>query len=148
MDSCAEPWAFGQALMDHANVPGQFSAHARCRLTRVTPEGESVGELEIVPEVLNIWGTVHGGALSALADTAAGAGVAAATGCGCVTVSSTMNFLRPAAGSKIVCTARPEKLGGHICVMRAELADERGETVATGVFTFCVTGELNLGQKP
>lgn len=142
MDSCAEQKPFGQDLVEYANSPGQFSTHARCRVIRAAQSGEAVGELDIVPEVLNVWGSVHGGALSTLADTVAGTGVVAATGCGCVTVHSSLNYLRPAAGSKIVCTVQPEKLGGHICVMRCVLTNDRGETVSTGEFTFCLTGPL------
>ena len=147
MDSCVEQEALCQALTGYANTPGQFSSHACCRVTRVTRSGEAVGELEVAPEVLNVWGTVHGGALSTLADTVAGTGVVAATGGACVTVNSSMNYLRPAAGRKIVCTARPEKLGQHICVMRAVLVNDQGETVSTGEFTFCVIGLLEQVAK-
>lgn len=130
------------ALFHHINADGSFPSHARCRLVSLTPEGVAVGELDVVPEVLNIWGIVHGGALATLADTIAGSGVAAATGYGCVTVNYNINFLRPAAGTKITCTARPVKLGKHLCVMRAELTNEQNELVADSELTFSLLAPL------
>ena len=105
--------ALCRALIDRVNTAGQFPAHARCRLVSLTPE-QAVGELEALPETLNVWGIVHGGALATLADTVAGSAVAAATGRGCVTVGYSINFLRPAAGATITCTARPVKLGKQL----------------------------------
>lgn len=145
MDSCAEQkkQMLCRALMDRMNAPGQFSAYIHIRLTELTPDGRCTGELEVVPENLNLLGIVHGGALATLADTVAGSAVAAATGRACVTVSYGFNFLRPATGGRIICSAYAEKLGRHICVMHADLLDEKGEKVAAGEFTFCVTEPLD-----
>lgn len=134
---------FCRSLMESINRPGQFPHHIHCQLTRVTPEGETVGMLEVVPENLNPWGTVHGGALAALADTVTGTGVIAATRCSCVTVSYSINYLRPGTGSRIICTSRPEKLGKNICVMHADLTNDKNELVATTEFTFCVLEPLD-----
>ena len=130
------------ALFHHINADGSFPSHARCRLVSLTPEGVAVGELDVLPEVLNVWGIVHGGALATLADTIAGSGVAAATGYGCVTVNYNINFLRPATGTKITCTARPVRLGKHICVMRSELTDDQNELVADSELTFNLLAPL------
>ena len=147
MDSRAEQkkLEYCQILMNKVNTPGQFPDYVRCRLTRLTPDGEAEGVLEVSPSVLNVWGTVHGGALSTLADTVAGTGVAAATGRGCVTVNYSMNYLHPATGGVITCTAHPAKLGNHICVMRTTLKNKKGDAVATGEFTFYVTTRLDKG---
>lgn len=142
MDFCAEQkkQEFCQAILDAANRPGQLPHLIHCRLTQLTPDGNAVGELEIQPDILNPWNTVHGGALATLADNVTGSGVLAATGCVCVTVSYNMHYLRPATGSKITCTARPEKLGKHLCVMHADLTNDAGQLAATCEFTF------NVGQ--
>ena len=129
-------------MFHHVNQDGSFPSHARCRMISLTPEGVAVGELDVLPEVLNVWGIVHGGALATLADTISGCGAVAATGWGSVTVSYSMNFLRPATGTKITCTARPVKLGKHLCVMRAELTNDRGELVADSELTFSLTAPL------
>ena len=78
---------------------------------------------------------VHGGALATLADTVGGC-CACSKGGLCVTSSSTMEFLRPADGPRIFCTATPKKMGYHLSVIQVELTNVSGETVATGTFTF------------
>jgi acyl-CoA thioesterase len=125
------------------NADGHFATFSHVRLTDLSPEGTCTGVLDVTSDNLNHRGIVHGGALATLADTVAGTAVAAATGCSCVTVNYGFNFLRPAVGSQITCSARPEKIGKHICVMHADLFDPQGNTVAAGEFTFCVMEPLN-----
>ena len=73
-------------------------------------------------------------ALSGMQGAAAAA--ASAGGGRCVTVCSTMNYLRPALGPEIRCTALPQRVGRRVAVYETRLTDARGELVATGVFTF------------
>ena len=87
------------------------------------------------PNSINPHGKVHGGALATLADTVGGC-CACSKGGLCVTSSSTMEFLRPADGPRIFCTATPKKMGYHLSVIQVELTNVSGETVATGTFTF------------
>ncbi len=91
--------------------------------------------LEVGPNSINPHGKVHGGALATLADTVGGC-CACSKGGLCVTSSSTMEFLRPADGPRIFCTASPKKMGYHLSVIQVELTNVSGETVATGTFTF------------
>ena len=93
------------------------------------------GVLEVGPNSINPHGKVHGGALATLADTVGGC-CACSKGGLCVTSSSTMEFLRPADGPRIFCTASPKKMGYHLSVIQVELTNVSGETVATGTFTF------------
>ena len=97
--------------------------------------GPGVGVLEVGPNSINPHGKVHGGALATLADTVGGC-CACSKGGLCVTSSSTMEFLRPADGPRIFCTATPKKMGYHLSVIQVELTNVSGETVATGTFTF------------
>ena len=96
---------------------------------------EARGELAVHPESLNPHGFVHGGVLTGLADTVAGV-AATSRGGRCVTVSSVMNYLRPAVGSRIFCRAEPVRVGKTISVFDTRLTDETGRLVATGTFTF------------
>jgi len=93
------------------------------------------GLIEVAEDSLNPYGFVHGGVLTALADSCAGV-AAAAGGVPVVTVNQLMNFLRPAVGKRIFCVATPQKNGRRIAVYDAVLRNEQGQTVATGVFTF------------
>ena len=97
--------------------------------------GFAQGVLEVGPNSINPHGKVHGGALATLADTVGGC-CACSKGGLCVTSSSTMEFLRPADGPRIFCTATPKKMGYHLSVIQVELTNVSGETVATGTFTF------------
>ena len=124
----------GVHLNSVVNAPPQFSYESGVLVTRVEP-GFAQGVLEVGPNSINPHGKVHGGALATLADTVGGC-CACSKGGLCVTSSSTMEFLRPADGPRIFCTASPKKMGYHLSVIQVELTNVSGETVATGTFTF------------
>ena len=124
----------GVHLNSVVNAPHQFSYASGVLVTRVEP-GFAQGVLEVGPNSINPHGKVHGGALATLADTVGGC-CACSKGGLCVTSSSTMEFLRPADGPRIFCTASPKKMGYHLSVIQVELTNVSGETVATGTFTF------------
>ena len=102
----------------------------------------AVGVLEVQPSSLNPMGIVHGGALVTLADTVCGT-AAFTTGHMCVTLDCSMQYLAPASGARITCTATPRKLGKTVLVYEAVLTDDTGRTVATGVYTFFAKGPAN-----
>ena len=116
------------------NRPHQFSYENGILITRVEP-GLAEGVLTVGPDSINPHGMVHGGALATLADTTAGC-CACSKGGSCVTANSTMEYLRPASGTKIICRATPKKLGRHLSVVQFSMEDDEGRTVATGTYTF------------
>lgn len=120
-------------ILDVVNRPNQFSYENGITVTRVEP-GLARGELRAGPNSVNPHGTVHGGAIAALADTVAGC-CACSGGDSCVTASSSMEFLRPARGD-LFCEATPKKLGRQLSVIQLAITDTGGKTVATGTFTF------------
>ena len=138
MDSCSKsvPIKAGPA-----RVHDPFSLYNHIRITELYEDGTAVGELTVHPESLNPYGIVHGGCLATLADTVAGTAVLAG-GYKCVTLSYSFNFLRPATGARIHCTATPQKVGSSVSVMDVTLTNDQGKVVATGNFTFFHTGEL------
>ena len=81
------------------------------------------------------YGTVHGGMLVAFADTIAGHSLVP-HGKMCVTQSSTVNFLRPAAGAYLFCRATPVKVGRTVCVVSVEQRNDKDELVTTALFSF------------
>ena len=129
-------------LLQRINRPHLFNSFNGITVTSVggAASGQAQGELEVTENSLNPHGTVHGGCLYTLADTVAGSAVAASRGRPCVTVSGTLEFLRPATGPRLHCTTRPKKLGGTICTMQVEVTDQHRKTVATGTFIFMLTG--------
>lgn len=128
-----------RALMNNVNNVRGFVRYNNIRITRLE-EHCAEGELTVTEDSLNRWGFVHGGCLVALADTVGGV-AATAAGKSTVTLNNTFNFLRPASGSTIKCTAQAVKVGKTIAVFRCTLADDWGRTVANGDFTFFFTSD-------
>jgi len=54
------------------------------------------------------------------------------------TIDMRVDFLRPAAGSRFVATARVIRSGNRITVVHAEMLDDQDELVATGTCTYLV----------
>ena len=97
-------------------------------------------ELEISEKLRNRSGRIHGGIFATLIDTIAGH-----SGCYCpypgrirraVTLSLTTNYLGQPEGSMLIATARKRGGGSTIFYSDAEVRDERGTLLATGVGTF------------
>ena len=70
-----------------------------------------------------------------LADTVGGC-CACSKGGSCVTSGCSIEYLRPANGSKIYCTATPKKLGRTLSVVALEMTNDQGAVVATATYTF------------
>lgn len=87
------------------------------------------------------YGTVHGGVLSAFADTIGGHSLAA-HGRMCVTQSCTMNFLKPATGAYLFCRAVPVRVGRRSCVVNVEQRNDQQELVTVSTFNFAVVKEI------
>jgi uncharacterized protein (TIGR00369 family) len=88
---------------------------------------------------MNPFGAVHGGAVSALIDSAAGSAVAAGTlpddrimG----TIDMQVHFLERGRGSALVAEGRLVRAGGAIAVASVEVRDDAGALVAMGTATF------------
>ncbi|HEX2575481.1 MAG TPA: PaaI family thioesterase [Aquihabitans sp.] len=98
-------------------------------------EGHATVSLKTGDHHLNRHGTVHGGCLATLADTAMGAAVAA-SGQAPVTVEMTMTYLEPAGPGTITASARIRRQGKRITIVEAEIVDDDGEDVAHAIATF------------
>lgn len=103
--------------------------------------GVATVELDAGERHLNPAGTVHGGVLASLIDTAMGAAVfsdADADGEGRpATIELKVSYLEPGAMGRLRCTARVRKSGRRITIVEAEVQDLDGEAIAlaTGTFT-------------
>ena len=83
---------------------------------------------------LNALGVVQGGMVFTLADFAFAVD-SNSQQYGCVTVNSSINFLRAASGSRMDATARQISRSKRICVYEVSVYDENSETVATATMT-------------
>lgn len=131
-------------LMNYANHARSYAKYSGITIKRIAPN-YCEGELTVTADSCNYLGIVHGGCLATLADTVAGI-AACSSGRGTVTLSYGFNFIRPARGNVIKCIAEPDKVGRTISVFRCSLTDDAGELVASGQFTFFMTGPLELKE--
>lgn len=88
---------------------------------------------------LNPAGTVHGGVLSTLVDTAMGLAARSTTGEAEVPATSqlTVAFLRAGHEGPLVATAEVRKQGEHLLLCEADV-EQDGETLVHAVGTFAV----------
>ena len=94
--------------------------------------------LEVTPETMNPFGSVHGGAFFTLADVAAG--MAARTdGRGYVTQQASVQFLRAAKQGTITARARVLHRGGTVCLIEVRITAEADKLLFLSTFNFyCV----------
>ncbi len=92
--------------------------------------------IKYTPEVLNTYGTFHGGALLSLADVTGGT-VASMCGYYVTTVSCSLNFLLPATNTEyIYCECMKLKSGKHILVFDVRITDDKGSLLDSGEFSY------------
>jgi uncharacterized protein (TIGR00369 family) len=106
---------------------------------RTADDGTARLELDATDEHLNEAGTVHGGVLATLVDTAMGKAVRSRTGEGDVPATSqlTVTYLRPGKPGRLEATGRVSKQGDHLTVCEADV-EQDGRAVAHAVATFAL----------
>ncbi len=84
---------------------------------------------------LNRHGTVHGGVIATLVDSAMGAAVAKED-VAPVTIDLTVTYLEPAQPGRLVARARVRRRGSRITVVEADVTGPDDEAVAHALATF------------
>lgn len=97
-------------------------------------EGESLLTLNASESLTNIHGSIHGGGLASLIDSACGMALASRLDPGetAVTVDLNIHYLRPALPGRISATGSLVYRGASIGVEEAEIHQENGEILARG----------------
>ena len=91
-------------------------------------------EMIIDEQILNVHGFVHGGALYSLADTAAGA-ASFATGRDSVTLSGTINYIKPGKGGKLIGIAQEISAGRTTGVYEVFIFNDAEVLLSIATFT-------------
>jgi uncharacterized protein (TIGR00369 family) len=106
---------------------------------RTAEDGHARLELEATEEHLNEAGTLHGGVLASLVDTAMGQAVRSSTGEDDVPATSqlTVTYLRPGQPGHLVATATVRMQGENLTVCEAEV-EQDGRALAHALATFAV----------
>jgi uncharacterized protein (TIGR00369 family) len=112
------------------------------RLGRVEPGAVEV-ELDVGSNHLNLFGTLHGGLIATLADTATGLAMLTSLDPGLthVTTSLSLTFLAPGRAGIVTARARVVKRGRRFGYAEADVVDAEGELLARATATFSVMPE-------
>lgn len=125
--------------MKGAAAKNAFAAYNGMELETVEPD-HAIYRMEISENSKNPHGTVHGGALYALADNAAG-GAAFSDGRVYVTLQGSLNFVSNQGEGVVRADARVRHRGRTLCVIDVSILGAGDKLLATGQFTFfCVEG--------
>jgi uncharacterized protein (TIGR00369 family) len=111
--------------------------------------GRAIFDLEVDRRHANPMGTLHGGVLCTLADSAMGMAFAATLGEGetFATLELKINFLRPVWRGHLTATGRVVQAGRTVGLTECDVMDEKGRLVARASST-CMTlrGEQGSGR--
>jgi uncharacterized protein (TIGR00369 family) len=107
--------------------------------TITADDGSARLRFDAAEEHLNPAGTLHGGVLATLVDTAMGQAVRSATGDGDVPATSqlTVTYLRPGKTGSLEVTAKVRTRGEHLTVCEAEV-EQDGRSLVHAVATFAL----------
>ena len=119
-------------------APGGFAGRLGATVTD-TGEGAASLAFEVGEEHLNPAGTLHGGVVATLVDTAMGQAVRTTTGDGEVPATSqlTVTYLRPGKAGRLQVRGRVRTRGEHLTICEADV-EQDGRAVAHAVATFAL----------
>lgn len=113
---------------------GRLGAHVE-----EADDGSARIAFEVTDDHLNPAGTLHGGVLATLVDTAMGTAVRSATGGDDVPATSqlTVTYLRPGKPGPLAVTATVRTKGEHLTVCEAEV-EQDGKAIGHALATFAL----------
>lgn len=121
-----------QEYLNLVNTRCEYNKYNHIYTTDIGPDF-SVVEVELRPESLNPLGMAHGGLVYSLCDVAAGVAVGQRAKT-FVTLSGSLNFLRPGKGKRLRCEGRIIKPGRTVNVVETSVYDDSGTLTARGTF--------------
>lgn len=121
-----------QEYLNLVNTRCEYNKYNHIYTTDIGPDF-SVVEVELRPESVNPLGMAHGGLVYSLCDVAAGVAVGQRART-FVTLSGSLNFLRPGKGKKLRCEGRIIKPGRTVNVVETSVYDDSGTLTARGTF--------------
>lgn len=128
-----------QAFTEYFNNNDVFSAKNGMKIL-IMGEGYVEAELDYNPDHRNFMGTLHGGSLSTLADIAAGVSIIS-FGNLVVTLSSNINYVRPAKPGKIKAVANAVHCSRQIGSSEVRIYDEDNSLVCFCSYIMFITSK-------
>ena len=121
-----------QEKPDELNAGCAYNRHNGIVITDISDE-LCVVEGELVPQTMNPLGMAHGGFVYSLCDVAAGALVRQFEP-NFVTLSASINYLRPSQGTRLRAEGRLVKRGRTVSVVDTFVYDDQDRLTARGSF--------------
>lgn len=127
------------------DVTARVAASAFHRWAGIRVTHEAPGEVEVALDVsghhLNLVGSLHGGMIATVADTAMGLAVRTALpeGSAPVTAQMEVRFVAPVRGGTVLGRGRVVRTGRRAAFAEADVVDGSGELVARASATFVIT---------
>lgn len=121
-----------QEKPDELNARCAYNRHNGIVITDISDE-LCVVEGELVPQTMNPLGMAHGGFVYSLCDVAAGALVRQFEP-NFVTLSASINYLRPSQGTRLRAEGRLVKRGRTVSVVDTFVYDDQDRLTARGSF--------------
>ena len=111
-------------------------------------DGHAEAELPVTPELFNPIGTIHGGVMYTLADSVCGC-AALSRGQISTTIEGKLNHLRATTekDKKLIGKADVLHFGKQTIVTSVKIFNDRGQTVAAGLFTYFVLDEKTVKYR-
>ena len=124
--------------MSEQTGPGGFAQRIGAQVEDADDGGARIA-FEVREEHLNPAGTLHGGVVATLVDTAMGTAVRSTIEDGDVPATSqlTVTYLRPGRPGTVEVTARVRTRGEHLTVCEADV-EQDGRSLAHAVATFAL----------
>lgn len=122
-----------QAVIEAVNASNPFLRDHNLQIVSLEA-GKAVARMDGDPDVLNIYGMVHGGALFSLADMAAGV-CALTSSVHVVTLNSSIQFLAGARPGPLEAVATALHAGSHTGVYEVRITDSAQKLCAIAEFT-------------
>ena len=123
-----------EAFVSNFDSIGGFIKNNNFKLIDID-EGYCEMEALITETSMNPYNICHGGFLFGLLDTCCGY-CAASEGRGCLTVNSSINYLKAVTGTKVKVVGKTIKSGKNIAVVEANAFDDQDRLVCNGTVTY------------
>lgn len=112
--------------------------HLQIEVEIATPDFARV-RMPLTEHHLNGWGAAHGGVICALVDAAFGSAANDSRETAVVTLSTTIDFLRPGLKGPLVAEAKATHTGTHIINYDVKVKDGDGKMIARAITSGYVT---------
>jgi acyl-CoA thioesterase len=140
-------------LLDWAGSINRNVSHARAAGSSIGPlaeqlhitnggaaDGHATYYLDVVPELLNPHGVLHGGAVYVMVDYSMGGATMAVLPPGeiCATIEIKISYLASVRGGKLTCATEVIKRGKNIAFLESRVTDDAGVLVAAATGSFAI----------